>query len=31
LLALEEAQHEHWTIDRLACIGDSIHKMTPHS
>ncbi|KAH7152589.1 monooxygenase [Dactylonectria macrodidyma] len=31
LLALEEAQHEHWNIDRLACIGDSIHKMTPHS
>lgn len=31
LVALDEAEHEHWTIDRLACLGDSIHKMTPHS
>ncbi|CZR68336.1 related to hydroxylase [Phialocephala subalpina] len=30
LVALEEAQYEHWTFDRFACLGDSIHKMTPN-
>jgi hypothetical protein len=31
LVTLEEAQYKHWTIDRFACLGDSIHKMTPNS
>jgi FAD dependent monooxygenase len=29
-LALEEANHEHWTWGRIVCAGDSIHKMTPN-
>ena len=29
-LALEEAIHEVWTYDRIVCLGDSIHKMTPN-
>ncbi|OQD60429.1 hypothetical protein PENPOL_c023G00886 [Penicillium polonicum] len=29
-VALEEANFNHWCIDRFACIGDSIHKMTPN-
>ncbi|KAL5359148.1 hypothetical protein BJX96DRAFT_164240 [Aspergillus floccosus] len=27
---LEEAFYKHWTWDRMVCIGDSIHKMTPN-
>ncbi|KAF9888782.1 hypothetical protein FE257_008358 [Aspergillus nanangensis] len=27
---LEEAFYQTWTFDRFACIGDSIHKMTPN-
>jgi len=30
LTALEEAQHNLWTFDRIVCLGDSIHKMTPN-
>ena len=30
LLALEEAYFEHWTWGRFACLGDSVHKMTPN-
>ncbi|KAK8074382.1 monooxygenase [Apiospora hydei] len=30
LSVLEEAQYRHWTYDRLVCLGDSIHKMTPN-
>ncbi|KAL4951707.1 hypothetical protein BDW69DRAFT_196241 [Aspergillus filifer] len=30
LLPLEEACYKHWAIDRWACIGDSVHKMTPN-
>ncbi|KAL4797993.1 FAD/NAD(P)-binding domain-containing protein [Aspergillus venezuelensis] len=30
LVPLEEACHKHWAIDRWACIGDSVHKMTPN-
>ncbi|KAL4963745.1 FAD-dependent oxidoreductase [Aspergillus stella-maris] len=30
LVPLEEACYEHWAIDRWACIGDSVHKMTPN-
>ncbi|CAI7570007.1 unnamed protein product [Penicillium glandicola] len=29
-VALEEANFNHWCIDRFVCIGDSIHKMTPN-
>ncbi|EKV12627.1 Monooxygenase, FAD-binding [Penicillium digitatum] len=29
-VALEEANFNHWCIDRFACVGDSIHKMTPN-
>jgi FAD dependent monooxygenase len=29
-LPLEEASHEVWTYDRIVCIGDAIHKMTPN-
>jgi FAD dependent monooxygenase len=28
--ALEEAHHNVWTYDRIICLGDSIHKMTPN-
>lgn len=31
LLPLEEGQYEHWALDRFACLGDSIHKMTPNA
>ncbi|KAL4902288.1 hypothetical protein BDW74DRAFT_180789 [Aspergillus multicolor] len=30
LLPLEEACYKRWAIDRWACIGDSVHKMTPN-
>jgi hypothetical protein len=30
LAALEEAQYRHWAYDRMVCLGDSIHKMTPN-
>jgi 2-polyprenyl-6-methoxyphenol hydroxylase-like FAD-dependent oxidoreductase len=30
LVALEEAYYSHWTWGRFACVGDSIHKMTPN-
>jgi len=30
-VALEEAQYNVWTWGRIACLGDSIHKMTPNS
>ncbi|KAI9148932.1 FAD-dependent monooxygenase BOA8 [Paramyrothecium foliicola] len=30
LTVLQEAQHNHWTYDRIVCLGDSIHKMTPN-
>ncbi|KAJ5723177.1 monooxygenase [Penicillium malachiteum] len=30
-VALEEADYTYWCKDRWACIGDSIHKMTPNS
>jgi len=26
-LPVEEALYKHWCIDRLACIGDSVHKV----
>ncbi|KAJ5643353.1 uncharacterized protein N7484_005860 [Penicillium longicatenatum] len=29
-LALEEAYHTKWCMDRFVCIGDSAHKMTPN-
>lgn len=28
--ALEEAHYEAWTHERIVCLGDSIHKMTPN-
>jgi len=31
LVALEEAAFEVWTSGRIACLGDSIHKMTPNA
>ncbi|KAF2144829.1 uncharacterized protein K452DRAFT_306590 [Aplosporella prunicola CBS 121167] len=31
LVALEEADFEHWTWGRFACLGDSAHKMTPNA
>lgn len=31
LVALEEATFETWTSGRIACLGDSIHKMTPNA
>lgn len=31
LVALEEADFQHWTAGRIVCLGDSIHKMTPNS
>ncbi|KAB8298608.1 hypothetical protein EYC80_000787 [Monilinia laxa] len=27
---IEEMENEHWTWNRVACLGDSIHKMTPN-
>jgi 2-polyprenyl-6-methoxyphenol hydroxylase-like FAD-dependent oxidoreductase len=30
LVALEEAKFKIWTWSRIACVGDSIHKMTPN-
>ena len=30
LLALEEADYKTWTWGRFACVGDSVHKMTPN-
>lgn len=24
---IEEALHEHWSVDRFACIGDAAHKV----
>lgn len=31
LVALEEAEYKKWTWGRMACLGDSIHKMTPNA
>ncbi|KAL2862200.1 FAD-dependent oxidoreductase [Aspergillus lucknowensis] len=31
LTALEEADFQHWAGNRIVCIGDSAHKMTPNS
>lgn len=31
LVALEEAEYKTWTWGRIACLGDSIHKMTPNA
>jgi hypothetical protein len=31
LVALEEAAFQIWTWGRIACLGDSIHKMTPNT
>ncbi|RAL14482.1 FAD-dependent oxidoreductase [Aspergillus homomorphus CBS 101889] len=30
-VCLEEAFYKHWYAGRLACVGDSIHKMTPNA
>jgi hypothetical protein len=30
LVSLEEAKFNFWTWGRIACLGDSIHKMTPN-
>lgn len=30
LMALEEADFTTWTWGRFACVGDSVHKMTPN-
>ena len=30
LVPLEEAQLKRWTFGRMACVGDSVHKMTPN-
>jgi len=30
LVPLEEAYYSHWTFGRFACVGDSVHKMTPN-
>lgn len=30
MVAFEEASMDVWTWDRLVCMGDSIHKMTPN-
>jgi FAD dependent monooxygenase len=29
-LPLEEANHSVWTWNRIVCLGDAIHKMTPN-
>ena len=31
LVSVEEGDYAHWTWGRFACVGDSIHKMTPNS
>ena len=31
LVATEEAEYTQWTWGRIACLGDSIHKMTPNA
>lgn len=31
LVPLEEADFAHWTAGRIVCLGDSAHKMTPHT
>ncbi|KAJ8105786.1 hypothetical protein ONZ43_g7285 [Nemania bipapillata] len=31
MLPLEEANFAHWTVGRIVCLGDSVHKMTPHT
>jgi len=31
LVAIEEAEYKKWTWGRIACLGDSIHKMTPNA
>lgn len=28
MVSLEESQNETWTLDRMVCIGDSIHKVS---
>jgi len=30
-VALEEVENSVWTWGRIACLGDSIHKMTPNA
>lgn len=30
MLCVEESQNEHWTADRMVCLGDAVHKMTPN-
>ncbi|KAM0172102.1 hypothetical protein ACHAPC_010850 [Botrytis cinerea] len=29
-VTIEEMENEHWNWNRVACLGDSIHKMTPN-
>jgi 2-polyprenyl-6-methoxyphenol hydroxylase-like FAD-dependent oxidoreductase len=31
LVAIEEAEYKQWTWGRIACVGDSTHKMTPNA
>ncbi len=31
MVAVEEAHIENWTWGRFACVGDSVHKMTPNA
>ena len=31
LVPLQEADFAHWTTGRIVCLGDSVHKMTPHT
>ena len=31
LVTTEEAEYKQWTWGRIACLGDSIHKMTPNA
>lgn len=31
LLPLEESAFTRWSVGRIICMGDSIHKMTPHT
>ncbi|KAG9231787.1 hypothetical protein BJ875DRAFT_105864 [Amylocarpus encephaloides] len=28
MVSIEEGQQEHWTSDRIVCIGDAVHKTT---
>lgn len=30
MTCIEESQNENWTSERVVCLGDSIHKMTPN-